>query len=114
MLFQRGEFLPLAKGGKEGFLKRIVGTTMRPFINSRKELKMKRPTQTKEDVLSASFEHRTQIKDLGVKKLGLFGSFLHGRQTADSDVDLLVEFEPSRKTFDKPAPSCWKTTFSAV
>jgi hypothetical protein len=33
MLFQRGEFLPLAKGGKEGFLKRIVGTIVRLFIN---------------------------------------------------------------------------------
>jgi hypothetical protein len=31
MLFQRGEFLPLAKGGKEGFLKRIVGIITRPF-----------------------------------------------------------------------------------
>jgi predicted nucleotidyltransferase len=61
---------------------------------------MKRVAQTKQDVVSVLFENRTQIGALGVKKLGLFGSFLHGQQTANSDVDLLVEFEPGRKTFD--------------
>jgi uncharacterized protein len=29
----------------------------------------------------------------GVKSLGLFGSYLHGQQTIDSDLDLLVEFD---------------------
>jgi predicted nucleotidyltransferase len=36
-----------------------------------------------------------------VKRLRLFGSSLGGRQTAESDIDFLVEFESSRKTFDK-------------
>jgi hypothetical protein len=35
-----------------------------------------------------------------VKRLGLFGSFVREQQHPDSDVDLLVEFEPTRKTFD--------------
>lgn len=35
-----------------------------------------------------------------MKKIGLFGSFVRGHQNADSDVDLLVEFEPDKKTFD--------------
>ncbi len=35
-----------------------------------------------------------------MRKLGLFGSFIRDRQGADSDVDLLVEFEPGHKTFD--------------
>jgi hypothetical protein len=29
-----------------------------------------------------------------------FGSFVRQQQRADSDVDVLVEFEPQRKTFD--------------
>lgn len=30
-----------------------------------------------------------------IKKLPLFGSALHGGDTPDSDIDLLVEFEPN-------------------
>jgi predicted nucleotidyltransferase len=36
----------------------------------------------------------------GVRRIGLFGSFAHGTQHSDSDIDLLVEFEPEKKTFD--------------
>ena len=32
--------------------------------------------------------------------MGLFGSFARGNQKPESDVDLLVEFDPDRKTFD--------------
>lgn len=32
-----------------------------------------------------------------IRRLSLFGSTLHGRARADSDVDLLVEFEPQAK-----------------
>lgn len=31
-----------------------------------------------------------------IRKLALFGSFLHGDARPDSDLDLLVEFEPGR------------------
>jgi predicted nucleotidyltransferase len=33
----------------------------------------------------------------GVRTLRLFGSFLHGDARPDSDVDLLVEFEPGQR-----------------
>lgn len=56
--------------------------------------------RTKQDVVERLFESRTDISALGVKKLGLFGSFAHGDQAAESDVDLLVEFAPDEKTFD--------------
>ncbi len=58
------------------------------------------PVQTKEDVLSIIEENRDKIKTFGVKKIGLFGSFVRGEQDANSDVDLLVEFERGQKTFD--------------
>jgi uncharacterized protein with HEPN domain len=35
-----------------------------------------------------------------VKRIGLFGSFVSGEQKPGSDVDLLVEFERGKKTFD--------------
>lgn len=37
---------------------------------------------------------------LGVKKIGLFGSYARGEQRPGSDIDLLVEFESGRKSFD--------------
>ncbi len=33
------------------------------------------------------------IKSFGVKKIGLFGSFARGNPEADSDVDILIDFE---------------------
>lgn len=40
------------------------------------------------------------LRALGVRRLGLFGSFARGEQSPESDVDLLLEFEPGRKSFD--------------
>jgi predicted nucleotidyltransferase len=37
---------------------------------------------------------------MGVSRLALFGSHARGDATAESDVDLLVEFAPGRKSFD--------------
>ena len=56
--------------------------------------------QTKDEILTVICENRARIKALGVKRLGLFGSFVRGQQGADSDVDILVEFDQSQKTFD--------------
>ncbi len=57
--------------------------------------------ERKEDVIRAIEEHRAGIWALGVKRLGLFGSFVRGEQGEDSDVDLLVEFERGQKNFDR-------------
>ncbi|MEW6573659.1 MAG: nucleotidyltransferase family protein [Bacillota bacterium] len=56
--------------------------------------------QTKEHVLSLIQERQSQIRNLGVRRIGLFGSFVRGQQDSNSDIDILVEFEPGRKTFD--------------
>ncbi len=44
--------------------------------------------------------HSKEIKELGVQSLGLFGSFVKNTATEKSDIDLLVSFDPNRKTFD--------------
>lgn len=41
-----------------------------------------------------------KLKKFGVKRCGLFGSFLRDRQNLQSDIDLLVEFEMGKKTYD--------------
>lgn len=56
--------------------------------------------ESKEQIFSRIKAHRDEIDGLGVRRFGLFGSFVKGAQTADSDVDLLVEFRPGEKSFD--------------
>lgn len=56
--------------------------------------------QTKEGVIQAILANQSAIRSLGVSRLGLFGSFVRDEAGADSDVDVLVEFTPGRKTFD--------------
>ena len=56
--------------------------------------------QKKENVLSIIIKNQDKIEAFGVKKLGLFGSFVRKEQNAESDIDLLVEFEQDKKTFD--------------
>ena len=61
---------------------------------------MNTAVQTKRDILTVLSKNRVRIRALGVKRLGLFGSFVRGQQKLESDVDLLVEFEHGQKTFD--------------
>jgi len=63
--------------------------------------------QTKRDILLLIEEYRNQIKAFGVKKMGLFGSFLYDHQNTESDVDLLAEFEPDKKTYDNYIHLCF-------
>ncbi|MBN1918195.1 MAG: nucleotidyltransferase family protein [Verrucomicrobia bacterium] len=56
--------------------------------------------RTKKDILEALDQNRSRLSALGVRRIGLFGSYVRGEQRPDSDIDLLVEFQPGRKTFD--------------
>jgi len=42
-----------------------------------------------------------EIRALGAKRLALFGSVARGEAAIDSDIDLLVEFVPGAKTYDR-------------
>ncbi len=42
-----------------------------------------------------------EIRRLGVRRLALFGSVVRNEARADSDVDVLVEFIPTQKSFDR-------------
>lgn len=46
------------------------------------------------------FEHRREIRQYGVNRIGFFGSYPRGEQRADSDLDLLVDFDPEKLSFD--------------
>lgn len=54
----------------------------------------------KEQILSLLSERQAELRRLGVRCCGLFGSFVRNEPQDQSDVDILVEFEPEKKTFD--------------
>ena len=76
----------------------ILGSDQVAFLNAPTEKKMAQAT--KEDLFRLIAEHQHEIKQLGVKRFGLFGSYVRDQSTSKSDIDVLVEFEPGQKTFD--------------
>lgn len=56
--------------------------------------------QDKQEIFILLRSQEDKIRRLGVKRLGLFGSFARGEQNRDSDIDVLVEFEKGQKNFD--------------
>jgi uncharacterized protein len=62
---------------------------------------MNQAIRSKAQVLSLLQEHKQELQQFGVERCGVFGSFVRDTQIQDlSDVDILVAFEPSQKTFD--------------
>lgn len=61
---------------------------------------MKQETETKDRILGLIRGNQDRIRAYGVRKVGLFGSFVRDEQNLESDIDLLVEFEQDKKTFD--------------
>jgi predicted nucleotidyltransferase len=49
---------------------------------------------TKEDVLARILQNRHYLKEhFHIKRIGLFGSFVHDEQTEESDIDIILELE---------------------
>jgi predicted nucleotidyltransferase len=53
------------------------------------------------DALQRIAKHEREIRELGASRLALFGSVLRGTPREESDVDLLVQFRPGMKTYDR-------------
>ena len=56
---------------------------------------------TREEVRERLRGVEAEVHGLGVRRLALFGSVLRNEARPDSDVDLLVEFAPGQKSFDR-------------
>ena len=55
---------------------------------------------TKEEIMALLSRHKKEMSArFSVKRIGLFGSYLHGETDEYSDVDILVEMQ--QPTFDK-------------
>ena len=55
---------------------------------------------TKESILTILRNQKPELLKYGVSDVGLFGSYLRNEQSAKSDIDLLVDFEPGKENFD--------------
>lgn len=53
--------------------------------------------QNKEQAFERIQSHQSALRQFGAARLGLFGSFVRDEQHTDSDVDIVVEFEPGKK-----------------
>ena len=56
---------------------------------------------TRDEAIRRLHTIESKIRSLGVRRLALFGSVLRNEARPDSDVDVLVEFAPNEKTFDR-------------
>ena len=54
----------------------------------------------KEYILSSLKAKRADLYAKGIREVGLFGSYVRNEQTEQSDIDILIDFEPEKETFD--------------
>ena len=54
---------------------------------------------TKEHIIQLLSLHKEALRSYQIKRIGIFGSFQKRLNTEESDIDLLVEFQPAKKNF---------------
>ena len=54
----------------------------------------------KQNIIDKLITQKEKLKSFGIRQIGLFGSYVRNEQTGDSDIDLLIDFNPEEETFD--------------
>jgi uncharacterized protein len=57
--------------------------------------------KNKEYILNTIKSNETEIFRYGIKSIGLFGSYARDEQTENSDIDILIYFEPEKENLKK-------------
>jgi predicted nucleotidyltransferase len=55
---------------------------------------------TKENILNTIKAHKSELSRFGIHEIGLFGSYVRDEQSPESDIDILIDFEPDKESFD--------------
>jgi len=55
---------------------------------------------TKEYILNIIKSKKSEIYRYGIRDIGLFGSYVRDEQSEESDIDILIDFEPDKENFD--------------
>jgi predicted nucleotidyltransferase len=72
------------------------------FVYLGKSLQM----TTKETILETLKLNKQHLSKLGIRSVGLFGSYLYNQQSMKSDIDLLIDFDPEKENFDNFMAVC--------
>ncbi|MDP3927620.1 MAG: nucleotidyltransferase family protein [Bacteroidota bacterium] len=60
----------------------------------------------KDSILKTLKSNKLKLSELGVRNVGLFGSYIRNEQSNKSDIDLLIDFEPGKENFDNFMAVC--------
>jgi predicted nucleotidyltransferase len=58
------------------------------------------PVNTKSELIERIQQKQDEIQGYGVRRLGIFGSFVRDEADPTSDIDLYVDFYTEKKSFD--------------
>ena len=61
---------------------------------------------TKDYIISAIKTNKETLKMLGIRNVGLFGSYSRDEQSVKSDIDILIDFKPEMENFDNYMAVC--------
>jgi predicted nucleotidyltransferase len=61
---------------------------------------------TKKQIKERITSNAMLIRQYGISKIGLFGSYARQQQQEDSDIDILIDFEGNKETFDNFMAIC--------
>ncbi|MDR2907188.1 MAG: nucleotidyltransferase family protein [Bacteroidales bacterium] len=62
--------------------------------------------ETKSNIVSNLRQIKPQLVSIGVSNIGLFGSVVKSMATENSDIDILLDFEPQKETYLNYLASC--------
>jgi predicted nucleotidyltransferase len=54
----------------------------------------------RESILNTLRSRKPEILNFGITQIGLFGSFIRGEESTESDIDILIVFDPDKESFD--------------
>jgi predicted nucleotidyltransferase len=61
---------------------------------------------TKDNILKTLKSNKLKLTKFGISSVGLFGSYIRGEQSSESDIDLLIDFELEKENFDNFMAVC--------
>ncbi|MBN2834030.1 MAG: nucleotidyltransferase family protein [Candidatus Delongbacteria bacterium] len=61
---------------------------------------------TKETILLTIKANKLKLSKFGIRNIGLFGSYARGEQSDNSDIDILIEFDPEKENYDNFMAVC--------
>jgi uncharacterized protein len=53
----------------------------------------------KEEIINVIQQSKQILHQHGIKEIGLFGSYVRGEQSSESDIDILIDFIPGEEKF---------------